>query len=189
MFSFEKWNSQLQLIKGCYSGQENVISELLKVGAPAEINPLFIFKTVGIPHRPRLSSWPLRAVLEARALGRLRSRRGRLFCDVGHCSNNRNIIVRYPCIILSFFFVFCKCDPWNTFSAKSPDGRSIWRHTTRDGELRQIGNKYHWDLSDMLFWRCRLLIENLSRRILAGQGSPIRSPFSEGTKSIAALCS
>ena len=43
--------------------------ELLKVGAPAEISPLFTFKTVGIPHHPRVSSWPLRALLEARALG------------------------------------------------------------------------------------------------------------------------
>ena len=57
MFSFEKWNTnQFRLIKGCYSGQENMVSELLKVGAPAEINPLFTFKTVGIPHHPRVSS-------------------------------------------------------------------------------------------------------------------------------------
>ena len=69
VFSFEKCNHQLQLIKGCYSGQENVVSELLKVGAPAETSPLFTFKTVGIPHHPRVSSWPLRALLEARALG------------------------------------------------------------------------------------------------------------------------
>ena len=43
VFSFEKWNSQLRLIKGCYSGQENVVSELLKVGAPDEMSPLFTF--------------------------------------------------------------------------------------------------------------------------------------------------
>ena len=69
VFSFEKWNSQLRLIKGCYSGQENVVSELLKVGAPDEMSPLFTFKTVGIPHHPQVSSWPLRTLLEARALG------------------------------------------------------------------------------------------------------------------------
>ena len=40
VFSFEKCNHQLQLIKSCYSGQENVVSELLKVGAPAETSPL-----------------------------------------------------------------------------------------------------------------------------------------------------
>ena len=65
----EKWNNQLRLMKGCYSGQENVVSELLKVGAPDEISSLFTFKTVGIPHHPRVSSWPLHALLEARALG------------------------------------------------------------------------------------------------------------------------
>ena len=69
VFSFEKWNNQWRLIKGCYSGQENVVSELLKVGAPDEICPFFTFKTVGVPHHPRVSSWPLRALLEARALG------------------------------------------------------------------------------------------------------------------------
>ena len=68
VLSFEKWNNQLRWIKGCYSGQENVVSELLNVGAPAEISPLFTFKTVGIPHHPRVSSRPLRTVLEARAL-------------------------------------------------------------------------------------------------------------------------
>ena len=39
------------------------------VGAPDGISPVFTFKTVGIPHHPRVSSWPLRALLEARALG------------------------------------------------------------------------------------------------------------------------
>ena len=73
-FSFEKWTNQSRLIKGCYSGQENVASELFKVGAPAEISLLFTFKTFGIPRHPGVSSWPLRALLEAHA-----SSRGRLF--------------------------------------------------------------------------------------------------------------
>ena len=67
VFSLEKWNNQFRLIKGCYSGQESMVSELLKAGAPDEINPLFTLKTVGIPHHPRVSSWPPRALLEARA--------------------------------------------------------------------------------------------------------------------------
>ena len=67
VFSFETWSTQLRLIKGCHSGQENVVSELWKVGAPAEISPLFTFKTVGVLHHPRVSSWLLRALLEARA--------------------------------------------------------------------------------------------------------------------------
>ena len=46
-----------------------MVSELLTGGAPDEINPLFTFKTVGVPHHPHVSSWPLRALLEARALG------------------------------------------------------------------------------------------------------------------------
>ena len=49
---FEKRNNQLLLIQDCYSGQENVVSELLKVRAPDEISPLFTLKTVGIPHQP-----------------------------------------------------------------------------------------------------------------------------------------
>ena len=69
VFSLRQWKSQLCLIKGCYSEQTGVVSELLTVGAPDEISPLFTFKTVGIPHHPHVSSWPLRALLEARALG------------------------------------------------------------------------------------------------------------------------
>ena len=65
-------------------------------------------------------------------------------------------LVCRQCIILSlsFFFVHCKCDLWNAFSAKSPDGRSVWRHATREGELQQTGSKCHGGLSGMLFWRC-----------------------------------
>ena len=39
--------------------------ELLTVRAPDEISPLFTFETVG----RHVSSWPLRALVEARALG------------------------------------------------------------------------------------------------------------------------
>ena len=69
VFSFRQWKSQLRLIEGCYSGQTGVVSEPLMVGAPDEISPLFTFKTVGNPHHSIVSSWPLRALLEARALG------------------------------------------------------------------------------------------------------------------------
>ena len=68
VFSFQKWSRQLRLVEGCYSGKNGVVSALLKFGAPDEISPLFTFKTVGIPHHPRVSSWPLRALLEAHAL-------------------------------------------------------------------------------------------------------------------------
>ena len=51
---FRPWKNQLRLIEGCYSGQTGVVSELLTVGAPHEINPLFTFKTVGTPHHPRV---------------------------------------------------------------------------------------------------------------------------------------
>ena len=70
-FSFRQWKSQLGLIEGCYSGRKNVVSELLKVGAPDEISPLFTLRTVGIPRHPRVSSWPLRALLDARVLSGL----------------------------------------------------------------------------------------------------------------------
>ena len=69
VFNFRQWKSQLRLIEGCYSGQDSVVTELSKVGVPDEISPLLPFRTVGIPHHPRVSSWPLRALLEARALG------------------------------------------------------------------------------------------------------------------------
>ena len=55
VFSLQEWKSQLRLIDGCYSGHENLVSELLKVG-------------VGVAHHLRVSSWPLRALLEARVL-------------------------------------------------------------------------------------------------------------------------
>ena len=48
-----------------------MVSELLKVGAPDEISPLFTFRTVGIAHHPRVASWPLRALLEAGVLSGL----------------------------------------------------------------------------------------------------------------------
>ena len=49
--------------------QTGVVSELLTVGPPDETSPLLIFKTVGIPRHPRVSSWPRCTLLEARALG------------------------------------------------------------------------------------------------------------------------
>ena len=52
-------------------GHQNMVSELLKVGAPDEISPFFTFRTVGIAHHPRVASWPLRALLEARVLSGL----------------------------------------------------------------------------------------------------------------------
>ena len=71
VFSLQEWKSQLRLIAGCYNGHKNLVSELLRVGAPNEISPLFTFRTVGIGHHPRVSSWPLRALLEARVLSGL----------------------------------------------------------------------------------------------------------------------
>ena len=71
VLSLQEWKSQLRLIDGCYNGHKHVVSELLKVGAPDEISPLFTFRTVRIPHHPRVSSWPLRTLPEARVLSGL----------------------------------------------------------------------------------------------------------------------
>ena len=71
MFSLQEWKSQLRLMDGCYNGPKNLVSELLKVGAPDEISPLLTVRTVGIAHLPRVSSWPLRALLEAHVLSGL----------------------------------------------------------------------------------------------------------------------
>ena len=67
-------------------------------------------------------------------------------------------------IILSFFFVHCKRDLWSAFAAKSLDGHSVWRHATRNGELRQTGSTCYGGLSGVLFWRCGLLIGSLGRK-------------------------
>ena len=178
VFSVEKWSNELRLIKGCYSGQENLVSKLLKVGAPAEISPLFTLKTVSIPHHARARGCLLglcalywRLVLS----GWLRSRRRSVFWNVGDCSESRNVMTCCHFIILSFFFVRCKCDLWNVFPAKSPNGRSVWQHATRDKELWQTCSKCHGGLSGVLFWRCGLVTGSLSRRVLTGLGSPVRS--------------
>ena len=71
MFSLQNWKSQLRLIDGCYKRHQNMVSELLKAGAPDEISPLFTFRIVGIAHHPPVASWPLRALLEARVLSGL----------------------------------------------------------------------------------------------------------------------
>ena len=71
VLSLREWKSQLRLIDGCYNGHKNEVSELLKVGAPDEISPLLTSRTVGIPHHLQVSSWPLRALLEARVLSGL----------------------------------------------------------------------------------------------------------------------
>ena len=71
VFSLQEWKSQLRLIDGCYNGHINLASELLMVGTPDEISPLFTFRTVGIAHHPRVSSWPSRAFLEAPVLSGL----------------------------------------------------------------------------------------------------------------------
>ena len=71
VFSLQDWKGQLRLIDGSYNGHQNMVSELLKVGAPDEISPLLTSRIVGIAHHPRVASWPLRALLEARVLSGL----------------------------------------------------------------------------------------------------------------------
>ena len=160
MFGFEKWNNQLRLIKGCYSGQENVVSERLKVGAPAEISPLFTFKKLGIRHHLRVSSWPLRRALGVAAF---QKREAILRCRtlIREWEHDCVVSLRHSVI----FLVHCKPDLWSAFSAKSPpDSRSVWRHVTRDGELRQTGSKCYGGLSGVLFWLCGLIIGSLGRK-------------------------
>ena len=56
MFSLQDWKNQLQLIARCCNGHQNMESELLKLGAPGEINPLSIFRIMGIVPHPRAAS-------------------------------------------------------------------------------------------------------------------------------------
>ena len=109
VFSFQKWSSQLQLIQGCYSGRKGVVSEFLKVGAPDEISSLFTFKTVGVLHHPRVSSWPLRALLEARALGVAAVQKKEIFWNVGDFSESGNVITCCRFIIPSFLVRSLDC--------------------------------------------------------------------------------
>ena len=112
-----------------------MVSELLKVGAPDEISPLFTFRTVGIAHHPRVASWPLRALLEARVLSGLAAGQQkertlqcqRLLRQWEHASCCRFII---PLVC----FVLCKCNPCNGSFVKSSKCGSACRYAARDGE-------------------------------------------------------
>ena len=78
-------------------------------------------------------------------------------------------------ITLSFFFVHRKCDLWNASSAKSPDGRSVWRHATRDGERRQTGRKFSWGL----VWGALLAMRSNDRELFPSSAGR----FAENKKS------
>ena len=141
VFSFRQWKSQLRLIEGCYSGQKNEVSELLKVGAPDEISPLFTFRTVGVPHHPRVSSWPGGSCSFRSSCGPAEG------CYFGVLEIAQKVGTfrkwEHDCVLSVhysvIFFVPRKCDLWNASSAKSPDGRSVWRHATPDGERGRLG--------------------------------------------------
>ena len=64
-------------------------------------------------------------------------------------------------IILSFFFVHCKRDLWSALPAKNPDVRPVWRHATRDGELRQTGSKIFCGL----IWGVLLAMRPIDREL------------------------
>ena len=69
VFSLQDWKSQLRLIDGCYKGRQNMVSELLKVGTPDEISPLFTFRQWALL---TIRGWRHGlCVLEARVLSRL----------------------------------------------------------------------------------------------------------------------
>ena len=131
VFSPQDWKSQLRLIDGCYKGRQNMVSELLKVGAPDEISPLFTFRTVDIAHHPRVASWPLRALLEARLSGLVAGQQKERILQ---CQRLLNTTSRCRCIIPLVCFVLCKCNPCNGSFVKSSECGSACRYATRDGE-------------------------------------------------------
>ena len=169
MFSFRQWKNQLRLIDGCYSGRTGVVSELLTGGAPDEINPLFTFKTVGVPHHPH-------ALLEARALGVAVAQLKEAIWDCWKLlrewgchrvsSVHHSVILFRPLQMRSL-----KC-----FSLRRVLTAVQFGDTCDPGwELRQTGSKCHGCLSGVLFWRCALMIGSLSHRVLTGLRSPVRS--------------
>ena len=97
--------------------------------------------------------------------------RRRLFGTVGNCSESGNVIVCRRCIILSFFFVHCKCHLYNAFSAKSPVGDM----QPGMGSCGRLAANVMGAYLGVLFWRCGLMIGSASRRVLTGLGSPVRS--------------
>ena len=111
VFSLQNWKSQLWLIDGRYKGHQNMVSELLKVGAPDDISPLFTFRMVGIAHHPRAASWPLRALLGLVFFPDwLRASRRNVFCSVRDCSDSGSTTSCCWYITPLVCFVLGKCN-------------------------------------------------------------------------------
>ena len=119
VFSSERLSNQLRLIKGCYSGQRNVVSELLRVGAPVEIGPLLTFKTV-------LSGW-------------LRSRRRRLFLTC------RKLFREWEChCVLSVHYPLGASRNSNSLRFVGARNTAIWWRKTQpfcEGNAAILGRK------------------------------------------------
>ena len=115
VFSFQDWKSQLRLIEGCYKGHQNMVSELLKVGAPDEISPLFTFRTVGIAHH---RGWRYGLCVLCWRLvffpDWLRVSRRSVFCSVRDGSDSGNTSVHHsvslfrPLQVQSLQWFFCE---------------------------------------------------------------------------------
>ena len=91
---------------------------------------------VGIPHPLRVSSWPLRALLEARVLsGLVAGQRKVLECRrlLGQWEHDCVLSVHYSVAL------------FRPLQVRSLE-RSVWRRATRDGEWRQTGRKFSWGL-------------------------------------------
>ena len=114
--SFRRRKSQLRLIEGCYNGKTGVVSELLRSVLQMR---LVLFHIQEGRHHPHVSSWALRPLLEARALGVAVAQLNDAIWTVGDFSGSGNVIARRRRIILSFFFVHCNA----CFLCESPDGR------------------------------------------------------------------
>ena len=53
LYSLSRWKIQLQLIDSCCRGQSHSVSELLKIGSPCEVSPLFARRRLRLPRLPR----------------------------------------------------------------------------------------------------------------------------------------
>ena len=134
VFSLQDWKGQLRLIDGCYKGHQNMVSELLKVGAPDEISPCLhlgqwaLLTIHGWRHGFCVLCWRLVFFPDW-----LRVSRRNVFCSVRDCSHSGNTTSCCRYIIPLVCFVLCKCNACNGSFVSSECG-SACRYAARDGE-------------------------------------------------------
>ena len=133
VFSPQDWKSQLRLIDDCYKRHQNMVSELLKVGAPDKISPLFteqwaLLTMRGWRHGLCVLCWRLVFFPDW-----LRASRRNVFCSVRDCSDSGNTTSCGRYITPLICFVLCKRNSCNASFVKNSECGSACRYAARDG--------------------------------------------------------